>query len=324
MDRRGFLWTTAGIAGVAAVHASGCGAAPFRLGGDEAGTLIARLDQGLRAIRTAPPRLDPRRNQNDATERVARLGLEALVVADVARSIPQGAEIPGGLAARLQQEMPVLDRCAETYTGLLAGIPVSARRHLEEHLRARPDAAMSIAEWIDESASEHAIAYESRLKLRHLATNLTARVRRQSMSAVIDDTLGKVERVMAQHGPPVAMARQAGTNAMLASIWQTIDAPRAPGGAGTALGQPTTQLAVPPPPPSPPPGEQAPQENPGDPELAVGGVMMGAGAVVFGIATLIGAAVGNVAMGALVGATPGGTLVLVGLIVLLVGVAQNS
>ncbi len=325
MDRRGFLWTTAGtaLAGLTAANTSGCGAAQLRLGNDEAGALLARLDHGLRTIRSAPRTLSGR-NQNDAAERVARLGLEALVVADVARSIPEGSEIPAALAERLQQEMPVLDRCADTYTGLLAGLPPAARRHLEEHLRARPDAAMRVAEWIDEGASEHAVAYESRLKLRQLATNVTARMRRQSMGAVIDETLGKVERVMAQHGTPTAMARQAGTNAMLASIWQQIEGGGSPGGAASGLAAPGDPAPPPPQWGTEPEPELIEQQGPGDTELIVGGVMMGAGAVVFGIATLIGALAGDVFLGMLIGATPGGTLVIVGLIVLLVGVAQNA
>jgi len=324
MDRRGFLWTTAGtaLAGLTAANASGCGATQLRLGNDEAGALLARLDHGLRTIRSAPRTLSSGRNQNDAAERIARLGLEALVVADVARSIPEGTEIPASLAERLQREMPVLDRCADTYSGLLAGLPATSRRHLEEHLRARPDAAMRLAEWIDEGASENAVSYESRLKLRQLATNVTTRMRRQSMGTVIEETLGKVERVMAQHGTPVAMARQAGTNAMLASIWQQIEGGRSPGGAGAMLAEPGAP--VPPPPQAEVPAEPLEQGGRGDTELAVGGVMMGAGAVVFGIATLIGALAGDVVLGMAIGATPGGTLVIVGLIVLLVGVAQNA
>jgi hypothetical protein len=69
---------------------------------------------------------------------------------------------------------------------------------------------------------------------------------------------------------------------------------------------------------------ESPEENPGDPELIVGGVMMGAGALVFGVFTIIGAAVGDIGLWMAIGATPGGTLLIVGLIVLLVGVAQNS
>lgn len=328
MDRRGFLWTTAGGAlGMAA--ASGCGATQHRVSNAEANALLARLDHGLGSVRGAQPMLGHR---HEAADEVARLGLEALIVADVARTIPVGAEIPDALAERLHREMPVLDRSTETYLALASGLAQGSRRRVEERLHERPEAAMEVAAWIDEQAAEHAIAYESRVQLRRLATNITRRTRRQSMSAVIDDTVQKVERVAAHHGPRTAMARQAGTQAMLASIWQSIEGVP-PGGVGRTLGQPNGGETKPPlygpdgrpiASTSEAPPEPEEQGGPGDPELAVGAVMMGLGPVVFGISVGIGALAGSAAWGAIIGATPGGTLILVGLIVLLVGVAQNA
>jgi hypothetical protein len=314
MQRRGFLWTTAGgvLGGLTGVSAlAGCGTpSQLRLGDDEGRRLLARLEGGLHAVRSGP--VDPRYNQNDAAARVARLGLEALVVADVGRAIPVGAEIPDALAERLHQELPVLAESATTYGTLLAGLSRTSRRHVEEHLRNLPDAPMQIAEWIDRQAGEQHVAYESRHQLRRLATHVTQRTRRQSLSAIIDDTLGKMERVMAHHGAPIAFARQAGSNAMLAGIWNAVE--HGAGGRVPIHAQPQAVYAAPPP----------PQAGPGDPEIAVGATMLGAGLGVFGIGVLIGAAVGDAAGGAIVTATPAGVAVIIGLIVLIVGLSQNG
>lgn len=316
MQRRGFLWTTAGGAalGLAGVGTSGCGAAQLRLGTDESAALLARLENGLRAARSSP--VDPRMNQNAVADRVARLGLEALVVADVGRAIPVGSEIPAPLAQRLEREIPVLAQCATTYGTMLAGLSRSSRRHIEEHIRERPDIAMQIAEWIDEQAGEHAVAHQSRQQLRRLAINVTQRVRRQSLSALIDDTLGKMERVMAHHGQPIAFARQAASNAMLTSIWDAVE--HGQGGRVPILAQPQVVQPQQPPPP---------QEGPGDTEIIVGATMIGAGLAVFGIGVLIGAIIagGEGALGAaVIMSTPAGVAVIIGLIVLLLGVAENA
>ncbi len=322
MERRNFLLATGGALAGASLLSPGCANAPVRLAQHEADTLMRRLDRGLAAVRSGPSTHFSGRSRRNS-DRLARLGLEALVVADVGRSVPQGAEIPPELAQRLTQESQVLARCVGAYSPMLAGLTPSARRNVERSLRQRPDAAMRVAEWIDEHAAEHAISHESRLRLRRLATDVAAKMRHQSMGAVIDETVGKVERVMAHQGKPIAFAREASANAMLASIWQALEeeVPPAP---GSALSDPAQQQApqhqaveVPP--------EEVPQGGPGDTEIAVGGVMMGAGPVVFGLITLIGWAISQDAViPMLIGATPGGTLVIVGLIILIVGVAQNG
>ncbi len=306
MERRGFLQVTAGGAlfGLAGAGASGCGAAPVRLGQVEADDLLARLDNGLRSVRSAP-RQSNRSRRNRVVDEMVALGMEALVVADVAKSIPAGAEIPTALADRLREELPVLDRATAAYSGLLAEMPREARRHVQEHMRANPDYPMRVAEWIDERAAAHRVSHESRLRLRNLAGQVTARVRRQSVGAVIDDTVGKVERIVEHHGAELAWAREVGTSALTAGIWRSLDAPHQQ--------EPGT-----------PEPEGAQQGGAGDEELIIGGVLMGSGVAVFGIATLVGALAGDLGIGIAVGATVGGILLIVGLSVLIVGVAETS
>lgn len=310
MERRDFVRasTLGAMVGMTGLGASACGSVQPRprMASSEADELLGRLDRGLRSVRHDASVLVG--NHNPRVERMVRLGLEALVVADVARSIDPEAELPDGLRDRLAEELPVLDRCTAAYGQLLEGLPMAARRNVERISRGRPDAAMEIAEWIDERASERAISHESRMRLRRIANQVKTRIRRQSISAVIDDTVGKVERIVAHKGGSIAHARQTSSNAMLASIWQSLEE----GGQHQVAEAPPEATM------------ESPEENPGDPELIVGGVMMGAGALVFGVFTIIGAVTSDLALWMAIGATPGGTLLIVGLIVLLVGVAQNS
>jgi len=328
MQRRDFVTATT-LGALAGVTGACGGAQTARLSMGEADDLLERLRSGRDRVRREPvaAATDPR------LDRMVRLGLEALVVADVARSIPADAPLPEPLARELGDALPVLDRCVAEYGALLGGMPLGARRRVERAVRARPEAAMEVASWIDERA--RGVDASSRIKLRQLARQVATKARRQSMGAVIDDTVGKVERIVANKGGPVAFAREATASAMLASVWQALEGDGVPPPPG---GSPARELddpdASPPPPPDPTswgetppdhgrPGQQS-SEGPGDPEIAVGATMMGAGVAVFGIITLIGVAVGSPALFAVIGATPGGTLVIVGLIVLIVGLAQNA
>lgn len=333
MERREFIEATtlSALVGVAGASTAGCGAAPMRLGSHEEASLLARLDRGLSVIRGSSAAEHGLHNRNANVDRLARLGLEALVVADVARSIPPEAELSPAFASRLMEELPVLDRSVAAYGNLLAGMPMGARRNLERAVRRRPEVAMEMAEWIDERAAASGVSHESRMRLRALASRVTTRARRQSMSAVVDDTVDKVERIVTRKGGSLASARNAASNAMLASIWQTLDdgVPASPGGApppsyAGQLGAPSAPPPVVIDPERPPVTEPADEGGRGDRELEIGAILIGSGVAAFGLATGIGAAAGSVMWGMIIGATPGGILLVVGLVFLIIGAAQNA
>lgn len=301
-------------AGALGLGAAGCAGAPLRpeLGAAEAVELVGRLERGLAAVRSAdvglreaaPWQLRPERAEN-----VIKLGMEALVVADVARSVPSNVRVPTLLAERLQPELPTLARCATSYHALLSQTPPAVRRNVDRQLRNAPDTAMQLAEWIDARAATTGVGGESRVRLRQLATHVTARVRRQSTDALIDDTVAKIGLVFERSGASMALARSVTTDALGASLWQQVEGQ---GGSPPGLYQP-------------PPEPQVPEEmSPGEPELITGGVMLGAGLGVFGIGTAIGAAIGGAGAAMLVLATPCGVAVIIGIILLIIGGVQNA
>jgi hypothetical protein len=322
MERRRFL----GAMGVGALGAGagvavpGCAGVQVRpeLGARETTALLGRLERGLGAAREPGlggiASLEPWRLRPASTENVLRLGAEALVVADVARSIPSGVRVPRELAQRLEASVPILDDCVATYHALLASTPAAVRRNVDRRFRDEPEVAMRVAEHIDGRSSEVGVSPESRLRLRTAAANVTSRIRRQSASAVIDDCTSKVASVVARSGIDLTLARSTTTTAMIEGIWQEVEG--------------STQLGGSPPVPPPPPptiaAAEPSQESPGDSELIVGGILVGSGLAVFGIGTLIGWAAGSAAWGAVISATPGGILVIIGVVLLIVGAVQNG
>jgi hypothetical protein len=342
MQRRDFLGSavtggaiTAGVG--LPLWLTGCGAAAPRpeLGARETTELLRRLDGGLAMVDETPPGFladaRPWQLRPDLTEPLLRIGAQALVVADVARSIPENTPVPAELRGRLVETLPILDRCTASYHRLLATTPPAVRRNVDRHFRAQPDAAMDVASWLDERAVSIGISSDSRRRLRSNASWVTTRIRRQSTTALVDDTLLKVERAVARSGGSLDALRAATTGGFADAIWAAVDGegtvatPPPPSGyggtttSGTVIVTPSTAAS-----PYAAPAEPPATESPGDSELMVGGILIGCGLAAFGIATLIGWAAGSAAWGAIIGATPGGALVITGIIVMIVGAVQNA
>ncbi len=303
MDRRTFLARSAVASGAIVAGVPGCGAAMHPAG--EARELIARLERGLGKVRSYPRGAIAHELSGhprpDVAEEVLRLGIEALIIVDVARSA--GAALPPDLAEKLAPELPVVDRYTHTYHALLAGMPQPARRALTAKVRARPSLSTDVADFFDGHARELGVARESRVRLRAEAASLGIRLRRQSTNAVIDDCVAKIERVMAHGGASVARARAATTSAMIAAIWQEPVA----GLGGAALADPLADevqrraddaewARV----TAPSPLWSAAWARPGDEEMQIGAALMP-----FGLVTC-------------------GALLVAGLVVLITGVVQNA
>ncbi len=333
----------AGAVGSGAVWLPGCGASQHAptLPDADAFALLERLDRGLEGVRTSPftSAAQPWTLRSGASERMVRLGLESLVVADVARSITPGVRLPEELATRLGEALPILDDCAVTYHALLEATPPSVRRNLDARFRDDPDIGMRITEVIDQRASELGISNASRLRLRSIASNIGTRIRRQSTSALLDDCARKIEVAVAHGGADIRRARSPAAMGMIDVIWQQVDGSPQSGstgaspwgtgyqasaqyGYGTTTTTATTSQGIDPELVMP----TGSTGGRGDAELTVGGVMLGAGLVVFGIAALASALTGNFSLISpiVIAATPAGVAVIIGLVLLIIGGVQNA
>lgn len=325
MERRTFLASVAvgvGAAGTGAVWLPGCGAAAGRsvrpLGSREAADLADRLARGLRTVREAPFAAPgapvPWSSSVAARDAVMRLGLEALVVADVVRSIPPGTTIPDPLARPVAEALPILDRSVATYYALLARTPPAVRRNVDRRFAERPALAMEIAEVLDGRAREIGISTDSRIRLRSSAANVGLRIRRQSSNALVDDCLAKVDRVVGQSGADLRLASHVTTTALVDRIWLQVDAAsgvRSPSAPAAHVVDPEV-----------PPAQPEPAA-PGDGELITGGILLGCGLASFGVGGIVSAATSSLLPFA-IAATPGSVLTLLGLIFLIVGAVQNA
>lgn len=310
LDRRSFLTrsalgTGAILASAPALGAGGCGArhAMPELGGRETDELAARLERGLSRVRDFPAgqlaEAFPDLRRPGLSESILRTTLGGLVVADVARSVPDGVRVPRALAERLTGALPLVGESAELHHALLTRMPAESKRRVGARIRERPATVTDVAEWIDAEGRELGVARESRLKLRGAARDVGVRMRRQSAGAVIDDAVQKVGRVVARSGSSYALQRSAAVAAMIDAIWQ-----EGPGGAGSGLTAPTAPYGGAAPyraptasddqawsrflTPEGPPRWSAAWARPGDEERRIGFIMMPFGAISCGLFLIIG------------------------------------
>jgi hypothetical protein len=331
MERRQFLSKAAlgaTAVGSGAIWLPGCGGAMRAqpMSARESNELVSRLDRGLRLVGETPFRGDGI-TPSASRDRLLRVGLESLVIADVARSIAPGTQLTDELAQRLDETLPVLDDCVVGYHALMEGTPPQAKRAIDRRFRSKPETAMDVAERIDARAAWIGISQASRVRLRRIAAHVGTRIRRQSTSALIDDCVSKVESIVTQSGGDVRAARTSAMNGMIQAIWQDLDGV-VPPPPGRSLGAPSEQpqptyYPMAPPLPEPVYGEELDTTPRGDPELTVGGVMLGAGLVVFGIGGIISAAMQSV-WPLIAVATPAGVAVIIGIVLLIIGGVQNA
>lgn len=313
-DRRRFLASS--LLGTGAlVTGVGCGASIPRVGGPwdarRAEELAERLDRGLARVRDVPRGEFARhmrwQSRPELSERVLRLTLESLVVADVARAVPSDVAVPAALATRLSREMPVIERSTMTHHSLLRRMPPAARRGVDAQVREQPDLPLEVAGWIDRHAAQLGADPSSRVKLREAARDVKVRILRQSTSALIDDCVAKVDRAVERSAEERIAARSSRREALADAIWG-----RAGGSSDPAILAPSRgiedELGDPGQAPAQEPIEPTPEfqpwnrswDRPGDREIEIGAILMP-----FGLITC-------------------GALLLVGLTMVIVGSVENS
>lgn len=307
MQRRGFLATAALTASGVAI---GCGGVHARPELSEAETLelVGRLERGVRRLREQPLGSMARQMRGprpDLTEQVLRITLESLVVLDVLRAMPEGAPVPAALGEALAPLLPRLDRCIHTHHALLSRMPVVQRRNFDRRVRERPAMVMDVAEWIDGHAAELGVPADNRVRLRHSAVTVGARLRRQSTDAVVADCAAKLDELFARQSTPLPPDLARATAGMVDAMWQQLDESASTGG---ALQSPVMRATPAAPPTASDPliapdrfGTEVEMGNPtepvqwndswarpGDEEIRLGSIMLPLGLVTCGLLLIVG------------------------------------
>lgn len=339
INRRDFLSTTA-LGSAGGLAAAGCATALPRaptvpLSDAQGREIAARLDgavAGLDHLRLVSSELgrdaiarSPRLARYvELADPMAKRAVQALVVAAAAKEIPAGTEAPPILRRAIDDKIPLLDQHVLETAALFKRLPLQDRRRLARALAADPGAAERIATRIDrlgESVGVHPLGRES---LHHAARTIVFRLTKQPPSAFFDEQVAKVERVAGFRGLDVTVQRMMASHASTTAILQAFgdgDGGGAGGGLTTPQG-PVTYVPAPPPVMGP---ELAAQPEPdrqrGIVPAAIGGALLGTGAILLGISIPAAFADGASVSPWLFVITGGGLIALAGVICLIIGAA---
>ncbi len=225
---------------------------------------------------------------------------------DVLRAMPEGAPVPTSLAEVLAPRLARLDRSIHTNHALLSRMPAAHGRRIDRDLRARPELAMDVADWLDQRAAEVGVPADNRLRLRHSAMTVGTRMRRQSTNAVVQDCVAKLDEAVVQQTPLDADLRTR-TARVVDVLWQqvsdgtpqwgTAPPPDTGSGSGTGMIEMSGDAMVVPQrfgahremeQPTEPVQWNESWARPGDEEVRLGTILMPLGLVTCGITLIVG------------------------------------
>jgi len=126
--------------------------------------------------------------------------LAAMHVAATFRELPPEAQTRPDVQQRMWGLLPALDNTMLDMADYLGSLGSAEKRELQERLRRKPSLAMDAIGVLDEHASGVGVSGRRRAQMRAIAAHASWRMTRQSVDALLGETLDKVERVKERHG----------------------------------------------------------------------------------------------------------------------------
>lgn len=348
MDRRDFL--KFGAAAGAAAAGTGCvtdftspPATPAiaTYSPEQMDAFIRDLDAGMGAVsqHATLPRILPKGvvNRFDPTDfgdakndELLRKVLRSLVMSSSFRSLELEDQAHPGVQSRMWGSMGEMDDAVRETNALLESLTPTERDDLRQAMRDDPELPKRFIETLDEQAARANIPLATRLQLRAAGLHACARVK-QSPSLVIDEYTEKCKKTLARSGSNEEILRRTTARMGDEATWAVQARLLAAHERWKiALGQPTTTTdGAPAPLPSaqPQPGQQVayvdrppPTDNGAEGLVTAGAVMLGISGALTGLG--VGLLFAVTIAGAIV-LTVAGILLLIGLIVLIVGLARR-
>ncbi len=236
MERRDFLkaGTAAGVASVAAPACSVVGGGQLigtpSLSGAEMDDYLVRLDRGMETIsgsnlldEMVPPKAGETGNQRlrrEQGQELARKGLRTMLLTGMYKDLPEADRRHPGMQQRLERSGPEMDQALFGMTSLMAGTSPAERSAIQAELKRRPDLGLRLAEGLNKPAKALGVSMKRRAQLRTMSTHLAWRMRVQPPGLVLDDVVGKVQRVAVRNGQDEELKRHLATRIGEEAFWQ--------------------------------------------------------------------------------------------------------
>jgi len=212
MNRRDVLKQSIGLG---AAVATGC-ATPHTLGagadaaGPDMDQYLAKLDADLACIDRSDirPALrvhlgaiadDPRfRRAFQTHSPLAIKAAKALYLTASFRDLPEQSRLHPGMQQRMLQAAPAMSQAVFGMREHLANLTPEQKRELQTKLRGEPALGEALCRSMDDQITMARIQPERRVRQRMVLNSYAWRMEHQSVAAVVDPQLDKVERFLAQ------------------------------------------------------------------------------------------------------------------------------
>ena len=222
MERRDFVKVSAGAAGLAL---TGCAPTLHQASPRPSPSsklppgYLDRYDSGLARIREWSPSTEAGKPSADV-DRLARNGLTTMFVAGMLGDLPLEAQVDDGMQERVQASVATLDATGEEMMDFLRSRTDDDWRDLQTKLRVH-GAGKQIIENLDAEAARSGVSERRRGQLRSMFTEIEFRLREQSPSIVVDEYIGKMEKVAATDPEQDAQYRRVASSIASEAFWQS-------------------------------------------------------------------------------------------------------
>lgn len=165
---------------------------------------LAQLDRSMAAISTSQSRLSgivPAGSVAADAVAVAhaenhiRKTMRSLLMVGSFRDLPERARMHPGMQARMWATLPEMDEAVAANHAYLSGLLPAERAELNLALRAHPDLTRRLAVSMDDEALRLGVPLDRRQQMRNILGEVDARLRHQSVDAVVGEYLDKAQRL---------------------------------------------------------------------------------------------------------------------------------
>ncbi len=207
MKRRDFLQTgtAAGAAGLISLTGVSCGVLPnLKLVGEEEmilpdmNTYLAKVDNGLDHISQENlSEVSSKQNRTFIYEsELGQKSLKTLYMTAMFSDLPEAGQIHPGMQERMWQAMPDMDEAIFGMTEYLSNRTESQKSDLQKKLQNQSNPGKQVADWLDNNAAIYGVSRKRRAQTRSIVTQLSWRLKNQSPGLVINEYIGKVQKLV--------------------------------------------------------------------------------------------------------------------------------
>ena len=174
---------------------------------------LAKMDLVVRGIRSSKP------NGLRYPHELVAKSLAAMHTVATFSELPRETQHHPEVQRRMWAALPDVDDATMSMADHLDALTSEERRRVDERVRKDESLPMKIVEQIDAEAKRRGVPDAHRLKMRTIATHVAWRLKSQGAGSLIDDLVGKVDRVVARHGADTELQRAIGAKVAEAQLF---------------------------------------------------------------------------------------------------------